>query len=175
MSRPLLAISRTRDSQAFRGWVPTTIGRSKVKFIVVLFMTVSYKSNHYPDVYKLVWIEEDRFRGWGCSECAWVFNPSGAPTGKSFNESVRNFELQCDMEFTSHVCAGLPKSQSTKGDVKQDWEKLYARPSSSLTGASCCSGSRTQRLRFSSDHEVYQSRQPAVGKSRKLSVGPCAF
>jgi hypothetical protein len=74
---------------------------------------------------KLAWIEEDRFRGWGCSECAWVFNPSGAPTGKSFNESVRNFELQRDKEFTSHVCAGSPNSQSTKGDVKQDWEKLY--------------------------------------------------
>ncbi len=76
---------------------------------------------------KLVWIEEDRFRCWGCSECAWVFNPPGAPTGKSFNESVRNFELQRDKEFTSHVCADhqRAKSESTKHDVKQDWEKLY--------------------------------------------------
>jgi hypothetical protein len=30
------------------------------------------------------------------------------------------------------------KSPSTKHEVKQDWEKLYRRPSSSLTGASCC-------------------------------------
>ena len=76
---------------------------------------------------KLVWIEHDRFRGWGCSECAWVFNPSGAPTGKSFDEAKRNFELQRDKEFTLHVCAKHPraKSQSTKRDVKQDWEKLY--------------------------------------------------
>jgi hypothetical protein len=76
---------------------------------------------------KLVWIEEDRFRGWGCSECAWVFNPSGAPTGKSFNESVRNFELQRDKEFTSHVCADQrrAKNEGTKHEVKQDWEKLY--------------------------------------------------
>ena len=50
-----------------------------------------------------------------------------------------------------------------------------APPSSSLTGASYCNGSRTQRPRFSSDHEVYQSRQPTVGKSRKLSLGPCTF
>jgi hypothetical protein len=63
----------------------------------------------------------------GCSERAWVFSPSGAPTGKSFDEAKRNFELQRDKEFTVHVCAKHPraKSQSTKRDVKQDWEKLY--------------------------------------------------
>ena len=40
---------------------------------------------------------------------------------------MRNFELQRDKEFTSHVCADHPraKSESTKHDVKQDWEKLY--------------------------------------------------
>jgi hypothetical protein len=76
---------------------------------------------------KLVRIEDDRFRGWGCSECAWVFNSSGAPTGKSLAESMRNFELQRDKGFTLHVCADHPraKGQSTKDDVKQDWEKLY--------------------------------------------------
>jgi len=76
---------------------------------------------------KLVWVEQPSFRGWGCSECAWVFNPSGAPTGKSFNESVRNFELQRDKEFASHVCAKHPRAKSpgTKHEVKQDWEKLY--------------------------------------------------
>jgi hypothetical protein len=76
---------------------------------------------------ELVWIEQPGLRCWGCSECAWVFNPFGAPTGKSFNESVRNFELQRDKEFTLHVCADHPraKSPSTKHEVKQDWEKLY--------------------------------------------------
>jgi hypothetical protein len=43
---------------------------------------------------RLVWIEEKRFRGFGCSECAWVFNASGSPTGNSFDEMMRNFELQ---------------------------------------------------------------------------------
>ena len=47
---------------------------------------------------KLIWIEQQRFRGFGCSECAWVFNPSSAP----------NFELQRDKEFTLHVCADHP-------------------------------------------------------------------
>src|ERR1700694_5653317 len=121
---------------------------------------------------KLVWVEQPGLRCWGCSECAWVFNPSGAPTGKSFNESVRNFELQRDKEFTLHeftlhVCAGSPKSQRVMSS--KIGRSFTARPSSSLTGASCCSGSRTKRLRFSSDREAYQSRQPTVGKSRKLS------
>jgi hypothetical protein len=57
---------------------------------------------------ELIWIEEDRFHGWGCSECAWLFNASGSPTGKSFDEMVRNFELQRNKEFASHVCAKHP-------------------------------------------------------------------
>ncbi|MFZ0938339.1 MAG: hypothetical protein WAN63_02850, partial [Candidatus Sulfotelmatobacter sp.] len=54
---------------------------------------------------KLVWIELKRFRGFGCSECGWQFKPSGAPEGESFDEMMRNFELQRDKEFKSHVCA----------------------------------------------------------------------
>jgi hypothetical protein len=52
---------------------------------------------------KLVWIDLKRFRGFDCSECGWRFKPSGAPEGKSFNEIMRNFELQRDKEFESHV------------------------------------------------------------------------
>jgi hypothetical protein len=76
---------------------------------------------------KLVWIEHERFRGWGCSECAWVFSPSDVLAGKSLAEMKQTFELQRDKEFSSHVCADHPraKSQSTKRDVKEDWEKLY--------------------------------------------------
>lgn len=62
----------------------------------------------------LVWIEQPHFRGFGCSECSWVFNPSGSPTGNSFDKMLRNFELQRDQEFTSHVCADHPKSTRAK-------------------------------------------------------------
>jgi hypothetical protein len=58
---------------------------------------------------KLVWIEQQRFRGFGCSECGWRFRTSGPPTGSSFDEMMRNFESQRDKEFTSHVCADHPK------------------------------------------------------------------
>ena len=54
---------------------------------------------------KLVWIDQPHFRGFGCSTCAWVFNPSGAPAGKSFDEMMNNFELQRDQEFSLHICA----------------------------------------------------------------------
>jgi len=63
---------------------------------------------------KLIWIEKSRFRGYGCSACAWVFNPSGAPTGNSFDEMMRNFELQRDKEFTLHVCAAHPRARAQR-------------------------------------------------------------
>jgi len=63
---------------------------------------------------KLMWIERSHFRGFGCSACAWAFKPSGAPTGKSFDEMMGNFELQRDQEFASHVCAEHPRRQEPK-------------------------------------------------------------
>jgi hypothetical protein len=63
---------------------------------------------------KLVWVEENRFRGFACSECSWRFDSSAAPTGKSFDEMMRNFELQRDKEFTSHVCANHPRTKDAK-------------------------------------------------------------
>jgi hypothetical protein len=60
---------------------------------------------------KLVWIEQQRFRGFGCSECGWRFKPAGAPTGTSFDEMMHNFELQRDKEFTLHVCADHPRAK----------------------------------------------------------------
>ena len=63
---------------------------------------------------KLVWIEERRFRGFGCSECLWRFQVSGAPTGTSFDDMMRNFELQRDREFSLHVCADHPRTKSAR-------------------------------------------------------------
>ncbi len=110
---------------------------------------------------KLGWIERDRFRGWGCSECAWVFNSSGAPTGKSLDEAKRNFVLQRDKEFTLHVCADHPraKSQSTARDVKQDWERLYR--------AAIVESHRSKLLQRIEDAEA-----AILERSRSLSKSP---
>jgi hypothetical protein len=58
---------------------------------------------------ELVWIQENGFAGWGCSECAWVFRPSGPPVGKSLDEMKRKFELQRGKEFRLHVCNDHPR------------------------------------------------------------------
>jgi hypothetical protein len=63
---------------------------------------------------KLVWIDQERFRGFGCSECGWRFKPSGRPPGTSFDEVMSNFELQRDKAFTLHVCADRAGPRSTK-------------------------------------------------------------
>jgi hypothetical protein len=62
----------------------------------------------------LVWIDEIRLRGFGCSECAWVFNFSGSPTGNSFDWMIQNFELRRDREFSSHICAEHPRNTRAK-------------------------------------------------------------
>jgi len=63
---------------------------------------------------KLVWIEEQGFGGWGCSECAWVFNPSALPTGNSLAEMMQNYQQQRDKEFAVHVCAAHPRVKNAR-------------------------------------------------------------
>jgi hypothetical protein len=63
---------------------------------------------------KLVWIERQNFQGYGCSECAWVFNPSGAPTGKSLDEMKQKYEERRDKDFAAHVCTEHPRPKNTK-------------------------------------------------------------
>jgi hypothetical protein len=50
--------------------------------------------------------------GWACSECAWKFNPSDIPAGKTLAEIKLNFERERDKEFESHVCASYPKRKN---------------------------------------------------------------
>jgi hypothetical protein len=63
---------------------------------------------------KLVWVEEERFQGWGCSECAWLFNPSGAPSGNSLDEMMENYERRREKDFAAHVCTEHPRTKKTK-------------------------------------------------------------
>ena len=63
----------------------------------------------------LIWIEEGHFHGWRCSQCAWVFNASGPPDGRSLKEMMENYERLRDKGFEDHVCAGHPRATKTKG------------------------------------------------------------
>jgi hypothetical protein len=58
---------------------------------------------------KLVRIEGQNFRGWGCSECAWVFRPSDPSIVKSLDEMIRTFQMQLSQEFESHDCPEYPR------------------------------------------------------------------
>jgi hypothetical protein len=62
----------------------------------------------------LVWIQNQNFQGFACSECDWVFDPSGALVGESLDEMKRKYEAQRDKEFAAHVCAKHPRAMSPK-------------------------------------------------------------
>jgi hypothetical protein len=59
----------------------------------------------------MIWIEKPGLAGWGCSQCAWVFQAPDVPAGKSLEEILRLIELQRDREFASHICAYHPQSK----------------------------------------------------------------
>jgi hypothetical protein len=60
---------------------------------------------------KMVWVESATKVGWTCSDCTWIFSPSGPPLGKSMAEMRENYELQCAKEFAAHVCVQHPKTK----------------------------------------------------------------
>jgi hypothetical protein len=63
---------------------------------------------------KLIWIEEPRFQGSGCSECAWMFKPSGPPVGDSLDEMKEIYKRRRDKEFAMHVCADTQELRKQK-------------------------------------------------------------
>jgi hypothetical protein len=60
----------------------------------------------------LIWIDGSDFQGSGCSECAWVFTPSGPPRGDSLTEMMEKYERRRDKEFAAHVCAEHPRTKN---------------------------------------------------------------
>jgi hypothetical protein len=59
----------------------------------------------------MIWIEGSHFQGTGCSECAWVFRPSGPPVGDSLSEMMEMYKRWRDKEFVDH---GRPPSERTR-------------------------------------------------------------
>ena len=60
---------------------------------------------------KLVWIETQNFQGFGCSQCSWMFKPTGVISGESLDEMRKDFEVQLEKDFTAHVCVKHPESR----------------------------------------------------------------
>ena len=61
---------------------------------------------------KLVWVEDQKVAGWGCSNCAWVFQPSNLPFGNTLDEMTAHAQRQLDNEFASHNCAAYPRREA---------------------------------------------------------------
>jgi hypothetical protein len=64
----------------------------------------------------LVWVKDRAFEGFGCSECRWVFRPSGALVPEPLERMKRRFEAERDKEFAAHACAQHPKFPEQKGE-----------------------------------------------------------
>jgi rubredoxin len=54
-------------------------------------------------------VDDQNFQGWVCSECAWVFKPSGPPAGESIEEMKTRYKERRDKEFASHLCEKYPR------------------------------------------------------------------
>jgi hypothetical protein len=80
---------------------------------------------------KMAWFRSTQNEFWGCSDCAWTFNPLGPPRGSSLDEMKQNYERQRDKEFASHVCAQHPAaaSQEPRAKPAKSELKLSREPS----------------------------------------------
>jgi len=72
------------------------------------------EASHGATLRKLKWVEEQCFHGWRCSECTWVFNASGPPSGHSLYEMMENYRQLRDEEFADHICVEKPRRKLIK-------------------------------------------------------------
>jgi hypothetical protein len=94
----------TADSPASSHWRDTS----------TLFSSAQGQSSNAAMPRKLVWIESQNFRGFGCTECQWVFKPAGALVGTSLDQMKQTYEAECNKEFAPHACAKFPRAISPK-------------------------------------------------------------
>src|SRR5580692_7248382 len=67
----------------------------------------------------LGWISKTYFCGPACSRCAWLFRPTGPPTGISLQQMKEDYMRRCNEEFAAHVCADHPRAVRTNASVSQ--------------------------------------------------------
>ena len=60
-------------------------------------------------------IKREDFLSWGCSECGWLFEPTGPPVGVNLEAMKDNFRSRRDQEFGSHMCAQHPRKSKPAG------------------------------------------------------------
>jgi rubredoxin len=60
---------------------------------------------------QLITINRRSFEGWSCSNCEWIFRPSGPPVGKSLDEMKQNYQRQLSQEFAAHACSNHKRAK----------------------------------------------------------------
>jgi hypothetical protein len=78
---------------------------------------------------RLIWIESQKFAGFGCSECQWVFKSTGALVGLTLDQMKKEYEAERGREFAAHACPA-PKIYGPSRD------RLIQSESSSVSGIS---------------------------------------
>jgi hypothetical protein len=66
---------------------------------------------------KLVWIESQKFVGFGCSECLWVFKSTSPFVGRSLDRMKQAYKAEIDGAFAAHLCAEFPRIDGKKRDA----------------------------------------------------------
>jgi hypothetical protein len=72
--------------------------------------TYSNRAKYCEGPRALTWISETSFHGPACSRCAWLFRPTGPPTGNSLTEMEENYVRSCNQEFAAHICTEYPRA-----------------------------------------------------------------
>jgi hypothetical protein len=84
---------------------------------------------------QLTWVKGRIFWGWGCSECDWIFNPSGVPAGKSLDEMKRNSHARISGEFADHAYS---EHSRTKVEKHSEWIRTSVLGAGGEIGSGKC-------------------------------------
>jgi rubredoxin len=60
---------------------------------------------------EMVRVKRERFEGWACSNCAWIFRGSGPLRDESIEAMKRQYEAERDNAFNLHVCVAHPRER----------------------------------------------------------------
>jgi hypothetical protein len=84
--------------------------QSSVRWRAILLMStcLSHKGQE-PYSRTLAWVKERSV--WGCSECAWAFNPADPPAGRSLDDMIRYFQARLSEQFAAHLCVEYPRAK----------------------------------------------------------------
>ena len=112
----------------------------------------------------LTWITETHFYGLGCSQCAWLFRPTGPPMGSSLAEMKENHMQDCNEEFAAHDCAEQPRAKKTNTSIhlaarEKPKLRLLARNSSQALRTA----NRRRQGRFQSRGNKNSAKSRATG------------